>query len=62
MVQLAPLLDAKSTAVAELETLGDEIAELAAHIHAATWQLLARLPYSIDGKAGATGSQAVRTG
>jgi hypothetical protein len=29
-----------SPATGETEKLGDEIAELAAHIHAATWQLL----------------------
>jgi hypothetical protein len=43
MVQLAPALRTPSAAPAELERLGDEIAQLAAHIHAATWQLLVRL-------------------
>jgi hypothetical protein len=43
VVQLAPALRTPSSAPAELERLGAEIAELAAHIHAATWQLLARL-------------------
>jgi hypothetical protein len=43
MVQLAPPLRTPSSAPADLEGLGDEIAELAAHIHAATWQLLVRL-------------------
>jgi hypothetical protein len=28
----------------DLERLGDEIAELAAHLHAATYRLLVRLP------------------
>jgi hypothetical protein len=43
MVQLAPALRTPAAAPAELEQLGDEIAQLAAHIHAATWQLLVRL-------------------
>jgi hypothetical protein len=43
MVQLAPAVRTVSPATGETEKLGDEIAELAAHIHAATWQLLTRL-------------------
>jgi hypothetical protein len=70
MVQFAPALrtnaiptsHAEADKPADLESLGDEIAELAAHIHAATWQLLARLAEFDRREGWEAGSAAVRTG